>query len=597
MSIGTSDGDFYPNEFHEIMGISGHEIEKADDYDYAGFNASGMQRFSDGHWPDTFKLPTHITFSDESKYHGQDGEEGGHWQKLDTSDDGRDRWSFTPGASNFKYHSFDEMQQYFKKYAPGDVLNAVAGNEAYPNDDMPEHAPLKITVDKIQPTEKFDDGPTAGQQFRDAMFNGEKPTIQDLKRNQTDMEVQQEIYDNEYNEDDNYAAKYQQVGQRDAWDKLSQEIKDHLQTVPQIFRGPAHIPGMTTFGGAAPPRASTPLREPTFSDGPIMNRGVEVFRDNMANPPNPIRPGEPAPRGTMQREGQNTFNREVGRSPADSTFRGRRAMEEDWATFASPRNDPLRYRVRSSENAERQRFDAEMDRRIEALREFERGRDVIYNGRHPNEEPESVRHYYEGDREITPPGSLRGYREALEHTNRELDEDARHIMHNYPSLTRHIVENGPDEHTSSVPMGVVDRIRAIYAAEQPGLTERLMEAARGSFTRKHGAIEFKTESGKSGVLNYTYNPNTKDIYVDWMGGQGKLENGIFKQYDIEPHELSSSKVQETLVKMFKENPDAETFSATRISGTRRKVGKGSGNIKRDIPWDLINRTATSEAAE
>jgi hypothetical protein len=68
--------------------------------------------------PDTFKLPNHITFSDQSMYHGKDGNEGGRWSKL-----ADDRWSFTPSMTNLENHSLKEMQDYFKKYEPGNILN------------------------------------------------------------------------------------------------------------------------------------------------------------------------------------------------------------------------------------------------------------------------------------------------------------------------------------------------------------------------------------------------------------------------------------------------------------------------------------------
>jgi hypothetical protein len=78
-----------------------------DDYDYAAAQAAGVKPDETGHWPDTFKKPTHITFSDESKF---DDGGAGHWQHL-----GGDRWSFTPGPTNLKYHSMDELRAYFKK--------------------------------------------------------------------------------------------------------------------------------------------------------------------------------------------------------------------------------------------------------------------------------------------------------------------------------------------------------------------------------------------------------------------------------------------------------------------------------------------------
>ena len=81
------------------------------DYDYAGYEKKyGPPDMSGGkHLTDEFKLPNHITFSDESVYSGKNGEQGGRWRKLEG-----DHWEFTPGPSNLKHHSVKELQEYFK---------------------------------------------------------------------------------------------------------------------------------------------------------------------------------------------------------------------------------------------------------------------------------------------------------------------------------------------------------------------------------------------------------------------------------------------------------------------------------------------------
>jgi hypothetical protein len=70
-----------------------------------------------GHMTDKYKLPGHITFSDESLYHGKDGELGGEWRK-----NAEDKWTFTPGPSNYKNYSVQQMQDYFQKYEPDATL-------------------------------------------------------------------------------------------------------------------------------------------------------------------------------------------------------------------------------------------------------------------------------------------------------------------------------------------------------------------------------------------------------------------------------------------------------------------------------------------
>jgi hypothetical protein len=130
MVIAYSNGTVFESEAHRVAGQPMDTIEPdpIPDYDYEGFAASGMS-MEDGHYPDTFKFPNHITFSNESKYHGQpEGDlpvgpgprklnEGGQWDKLD---DGS--WSFTPGRTNLKNHSTQELIDYFAKHEKGNKL-------------------------------------------------------------------------------------------------------------------------------------------------------------------------------------------------------------------------------------------------------------------------------------------------------------------------------------------------------------------------------------------------------------------------------------------------------------------------------------------
>jgi hypothetical protein len=97
---------------------TGRDISKdLYDYDMRGDWLQGANRDERGHGTDTFKKPNHPTFSIGSKYHGVDGNEGGQWGKRD---DGS--WTFTPGATNLKNFSADEMQDYFKQVEPGNKL-------------------------------------------------------------------------------------------------------------------------------------------------------------------------------------------------------------------------------------------------------------------------------------------------------------------------------------------------------------------------------------------------------------------------------------------------------------------------------------------
>jgi hypothetical protein len=87
-----------------------------EDYDLRGLYKAQGGFGENGHAPDTFKKPNHPTFSDQSQYHS-DSLQGGHWDQVE----GRDR--FTPGPTNLKYYSPDQLREYFKRAEPDVILN------------------------------------------------------------------------------------------------------------------------------------------------------------------------------------------------------------------------------------------------------------------------------------------------------------------------------------------------------------------------------------------------------------------------------------------------------------------------------------------
>jgi len=89
------------------------------DYDYASWQKAnpGVQMAPGQHYPDTYKLPNHMTFSDESIYHGVNGTSGGHWG---TDENGAD--TFTPGRTNLEHHSMNELRDYFARVEPNAKL-------------------------------------------------------------------------------------------------------------------------------------------------------------------------------------------------------------------------------------------------------------------------------------------------------------------------------------------------------------------------------------------------------------------------------------------------------------------------------------------
>lgn len=82
------------------------------DYDYDGYVAKyGKPDQSKGqHLTDEYKLPNHITFSTDSRYHS-DENKGGTW-----TEGAKDKWTFTPSEFNLKNHNEDAMAKYFHKY-------------------------------------------------------------------------------------------------------------------------------------------------------------------------------------------------------------------------------------------------------------------------------------------------------------------------------------------------------------------------------------------------------------------------------------------------------------------------------------------------
>ena len=86
------------------------------DYDYEAAKKAGVQPDERGHLPDTFKKPSHITFSDESKYSTKETP-GGKWRK-----NAEGKWTYTPSAYVLSQHSKQELREYFKREEKDAVL-------------------------------------------------------------------------------------------------------------------------------------------------------------------------------------------------------------------------------------------------------------------------------------------------------------------------------------------------------------------------------------------------------------------------------------------------------------------------------------------
>lgn len=86
------------------------------DYDLRGLFKDKGGFDSRGHASDEYKKPNHPTFSDESKYNGVGGFQGGKW-----IEDGKS-WKFEAGPTNTQFRSPASLQDYFKRIEPDSTL-------------------------------------------------------------------------------------------------------------------------------------------------------------------------------------------------------------------------------------------------------------------------------------------------------------------------------------------------------------------------------------------------------------------------------------------------------------------------------------------
>ncbi len=87
------------------------------EYDYAGYTKKyGPPDQSKGqHLTDEFKLPGHITFSDESIYSNPQ-QQGGMWRPV------MGKWTFYPSEFNLQQRSPERLVDYFRDYEPDSRL-------------------------------------------------------------------------------------------------------------------------------------------------------------------------------------------------------------------------------------------------------------------------------------------------------------------------------------------------------------------------------------------------------------------------------------------------------------------------------------------
>jgi hypothetical protein len=96
-----------------------YKVEESPDYNTHEAYFAGVVPDARGHLPDTYKLPNHITYSDESIYSKQpNAPPPGQWKQLP---DGK--WQFWASPTNVENAgSTKALQDYFNKYEPDSQL-------------------------------------------------------------------------------------------------------------------------------------------------------------------------------------------------------------------------------------------------------------------------------------------------------------------------------------------------------------------------------------------------------------------------------------------------------------------------------------------
>lgn len=98
--------------------VEAEAARSAPDYDMAAAKAAGVKPDPRGHYPDTYKLPNHATFSDESIYSKPgSGPVGGTWIP-----NGQPGGAFQPSPLNRANMPGAALQNYFKRVEPDATL-------------------------------------------------------------------------------------------------------------------------------------------------------------------------------------------------------------------------------------------------------------------------------------------------------------------------------------------------------------------------------------------------------------------------------------------------------------------------------------------
>ena len=98
------------------------DMEREAGYDLQGYiDKYGEPDQSGGkHLTDEFKLPHHITFSTDSRYHSPENP-GGKWENI--PENGKEKWHYTPSQYVIDQQGEDKLKDYFLTKEPGSILH------------------------------------------------------------------------------------------------------------------------------------------------------------------------------------------------------------------------------------------------------------------------------------------------------------------------------------------------------------------------------------------------------------------------------------------------------------------------------------------
>lgn len=93
------------------------DLQNMSDYDLRGAWLANAKEAGNGHLPDTWKKPNHMTFSSGSQY-STPQQSGGDW--VD-SGNGKN-WAFWASPTNLQQHSASDLASYFRQYEPDSTV-------------------------------------------------------------------------------------------------------------------------------------------------------------------------------------------------------------------------------------------------------------------------------------------------------------------------------------------------------------------------------------------------------------------------------------------------------------------------------------------